>query len=134
MSSHDPVLTNLVLPAAAQVCSKEKYSYTYQDFLQSKVIWEEEKIGDYQNLTTKILSGYESYFPTPEFIPLKCQLYSELLGKAAECPLTPDPVNQLRRPSILHSFTRLGNTFRKHSIPGKKEGKPRYSGNPAFLK
>ena len=105
MSSHDPVLTNLVLPAAAQVCSKEKYSHRYQDFHQSKVIWEEEKIGDYQSLTSKILSEYESYFSTPEFIPLKCQLYSELLVKAAEISLDTrpsKPAKKAKHPPQLH--------------------------------
>ena len=60
MSSHDPVLTNIVIPSSVQVCSKEKYSHTYTEFHQPRVIWEEEKIGGYQKLTSKLLSEYEA--------------------------------------------------------------------------
>ena len=38
----------------------------------------------YQTVVKKALLDYETFFEGPEFIPLKCQLYSELLVRAAE--------------------------------------------------
>ena len=70
---------------------QEKYSHTYTDFNQAWVVWDKERVGDYQDLTAKVLSEYEAYFPTPEFVPLKCQLYSDLLVKAADISLDTTP-------------------------------------------
>ena len=91
LSSHDPVLCNLVTPCTEQAPQQEKYSHTYTDFKKSCLVWNKDNIPKYQALAGKLLSECDSYFTTRDFIPLKCQLYSDLLVRASEISLDTRP-------------------------------------------
>ena len=47
-SSHDPVFATLLVPGANHTSGLEKYSHTYSDFTQTRVIWDENNLDDYQ--------------------------------------------------------------------------------------
>ena len=97
LSSHDPVIAILTVPSTNQTPKQELYEHTYSDFKQSKIIWSVDKIPEYQALANKVLSEYETLFPSPDCIPLKCQLYSELLVKTAEICFDTLPNRPARR-------------------------------------
>ena len=83
-SSHDPVTAILMVQSENSEHVSDLYSHTYSDFSQKKIIWDQDKLQEYQSIAAKALSDCESYFPSAEFIPLKCQLYSDLFVKSAE--------------------------------------------------
>jgi hypothetical protein len=59
------------------------HSDTYSDYNRVKVLWEKSDISQYQVLAGSFLSQAESYFDSQEYIPLKCNMYSNLLVTAA---------------------------------------------------
>ena len=134
LSSHDPVLCTLITPRTRQPCTVERFSHSYTDFRQAKLRWEEDRIPKYQALAGKLLSECESYFPSPEFIPLKCQLYSDLLVKAAEVSVdisTTSPAKRAKYPPILHqAWQHLSKMYKIWKISGK----PRSQYNSLFVK
>ena len=125
-SSHDPIFASLLVPSLDLPTTKtDQYSHSYTDFTQSKVIWSENKIQEYQCVAAKILAEYEEFFKTPEFIPLKCQLYSNLLVKAAEVCLEMKkntPEKKPRYPPRLHqAWMHLRRCFKIWKITGKRK-------------
>ena len=80
-SRHDPVLATLLIPSSDDTKRSEKYSHTFTDFIQPRVVWDGDDLDEYQTNAADVLTEFESFFPTPEFIPLKCHLYSDLLVK-----------------------------------------------------
>ena len=131
-SSHDPVTAILAVPCAVEVCKQVKHNHTYTEFSQTRVIWKEENIGEYQRLAAKALSEYESFFHTPEFIPLKCELYSELLVKSSEVCLETKPSiipkKKKHSPRIHQAWQHLQRTFKIW----KQDGKPKDPDNTNF--
>ena len=82
LSSHDVLTTNLSIPFTAN--PKSKYEHTYCKINRKKVIWNEEHIPAYQTLAAKALSDASEFWDSPEYIPLLCSLFSNLLVKCAE--------------------------------------------------
>ena len=72
LSSHDPVLGMLAVPCADSGSRQEKYSHTYTEFSIAKVMWDEDNLEKYQHAAASVLTEFESFFPTSEYIPLKC--------------------------------------------------------------
>ena len=132
-SSHDPVMATLSVPSHEITVRKEKYSHTYSEFTKSRVIWNENNLDTYQRTAGQILSEYEQLFREPDFIPLKCQLYSELLVKAGEiCLETKSPRIDKKVqhcPQVHHAWKHLQKYFKIW----KKEGKPRAASNPSYM-
>ena len=134
LSSHDPVLTTLVIPRDTQVCLQEKYADTYTAFTQTRIVWKAEDIPTYQALAAKFLSECEAFFSSSDFLPLKCQLYSELLVKAAEISLGTKPCMPIAKkfysPRVHQAWQHLQKLFKIW----KHDEKPRDKGNIAFLR
>ena len=126
-SSHDPVLSTLLVACSGKTKSENYYSDTYTEFTRSRVIWDEANIDNYQTVAAQILQEYESFLPTPEFIPLKCQLYSELLVKSAEICLDSKPVRKgcKSRPSpqVNQAWKHLQKCIKLWKKSGKKRDK-----------
>ena len=80
-SAHDVLLSVLSIPSTPPVTST--YSGTYEEYRRSKVDWSGSDNNTYQDYADSILVLAESWFPDPEFIPLKCELYSRLLVNSA---------------------------------------------------
>ena len=109
------------------------YTHTYTRFEQAKIIWNEENVQDYQHLAGQVLADFEEFFPTPEFIPLKCQLYSDLLVRSADLTMDTRP---LPTPNKFRSSPRIHNAWahlRKYFYIWKKAGKPRDQTNKTYL-
>ena len=56
LSSHDPILTKVMLEDTAGDNKESKFAKTYSEFKPEKIIWEEGRIPDYQNLASQALS------------------------------------------------------------------------------
>ena len=132
-SCHDPLSASLCVLSPEIPKRKEQYTHTYTKFEQARIIWNEEKIKDYQKLAGQVLADFEAFFPTPEFTPLKCQLYSDLLVKSAELTMDTKPVQSASKirpsPQIHHAWTHL----RKYFNIWKNAGRPRDPDNCIYL-
>ena len=123
-SSHDPV-TAILRVHGAELQPGGVYSHTYTDFTQHKVIWDPGKLHNYQEAAGTALATYSDMFHLPEHIPLKCELYSNLLVKAAELHMDLKPEKQhsrkmLKSPPIIHqAWVKLRSAYNTW----KKEGK-----------
>ena len=124
LSSHDPVIGNILVQHTPQTTKQGLYKHTYTDFDQNRIIWRDEKVAEYQTLANKALSEYEAWFPTPDFIPLKCQLFSELLVKTAEICFDIRPSTTSRRPNHVQDCIRHGNISRDVIKSGKMVENP----------
>ena len=126
-SSHDPVSATLQYPAAESNPTFNLYSHTYSDFLRKRIIWDQDNLEQYQVTAGRILSEYDDIFSLPEHIPLKCELFSTLLVKAAELCLESKPAiiknNSKSKPSPkLHSaWQHLEKTFNVWKNLGKNK-------------
>ena len=133
LSCHDPVIATLSIPSSEKRNKSSRYSHTFSEFKQPRVVWPQEPSPVYQHLADKALTEYEQYFPTSEFLPLKCQLYSELLVKAAELSLEIKPVVPARKtnptPQLHHAWKHLHKVYKTW----KNEGKPREPCSFSFL-
>ena len=131
LSSHDVLTTTLTIPAPKN--PRSKYEQTYTKFNRRKVVWKEEYIADYQALSSKALSDALDFWDSPEYIPLLCSLFSNLLVKAAELVFevkeskvkTEKAVSRKHRaaqqnPKKMHrNLRKLANPLRKAIQPGK---------------
>ena len=81
-SCHDLLQSCLALPLMSSE-QRSTHSDTYSDYNRVKVLWEKSDTSKYQVLAGSFLSQAESYFDSPEYIPLKCNMYSNLLVTAA---------------------------------------------------
>ena len=134
-SSHEPVSANLQVVCPDQSTNQEKYTHTYTDFEQPRIIWDEKYLESYQNISDKVLQDYESLFNSPEFIPLKCQLYSDLLVKSAELCFprksNPPAVRKSRPPPKVHqAWKHLDKCFKIW----KKEGKVKTTNSVSYTR
>ena len=134
LSSHDPVLGELTIPCADSGSRQEKYTHTYTDFSPSKVVWDEDNLSNYQDAAARVLTEFESFFQAPEYIPLKCQLYSDLLVKSAE--LFVETRSHKSRSKHQHSpqIHQAWQHLRKSFNCWKREGKPRNPDSCSLLK
>ena len=87
-SSHDPVFAKLILPSSGKTSKQDRFIQTYTPFRPTKILWDKTNLENYQKIAEEALQKYENIFNSPEYIPLKCQLYSDLLVKSAELCFT----------------------------------------------
>ena len=132
-SCHDPVFMTLRTPFQSTE-KLEKYTGTYTKFEKSKISWKDIDIKQYQKLARSALSYFETFFPSAEFIPVKCRMYSELLVKAAELSTTKLKPRQLHRKNthsskVHHAWKHL----QKQYCIWKNEGKPRQNECESYL-
>ena len=135
-SSHEPVLAKLQLHVSHPTAARSDYSHTYTAFTQQRVIWDTAKLDNYQHTAAKALSDYDKMFPLAEHIPLKCELFSSILVKAAELCMEVKPANttprKKKKPSaVLHNaWLRLRKAFNAWKAGGKQKSQ----GNSSFVK
>ena len=133
-SGHDPVLGALwTLCTETTNIQSSKYSHTYTNFKQTKITWNDKNLEQYQVVAAQALTEYETFFDAPEFIPLKCQLYSEILVRAAEMCLGVKSRGQNKKskvsPQIHQAWAHLHKCFKIW----KNEGKIKCPSNSSFL-
>ena len=124
LSSHDPVSVSLQVPSSSTTTPEPDYTHTYTDFIQQKIVWETDRLNMYQETAAKFLLHYEVMFPLPEHIPLKCELYSNILVKAAElCLKIKSEKKRLGSNKPSHTLHQAWLRLRKLLKKWKKGGK-----------
>ena len=133
LSSHDLVIAKFTLPSSEIRNKNSKHSHTFSEFKETRVVWPQEPSPEYQQLADQALTNFEQYFPTPEFLPLKCQLYSDLLVRAGELSLKIKPVRSAKKacptPQLHHAWKHLHKCYKLW----KYQGKPRDHCSISFL-
>ena len=134
LSSHDPVHAALQLPLQQINDKTSKYDQSYSDFNHKKIVWTKNNLVKFQELAAMALTKYEKLFSLPEHIPLKCDLFSRLLVKAAEMSM--DVKSDKKRlkfrskpsPALHQAWLKL----RKYFNAWKWQGKPRDDESKSF--
>ena len=75
-SAHDVVAASIEILKIDEPKETAEFSGTYSKFNQKRIIWDTKKMNDYQSMSSDFLSKCNEMFPNPEFIPLKCSMYS----------------------------------------------------------
>ena len=127
LSSHDPVTATLHLSTKVHSAANTDYSDTFTDFTQEKVIWDTTKLAMYQDTVALALTQYDAMFPLPEHIPLKCELFSNLLVKSGEMTMELKPVKKKNKsrmklkpsPSLHQAWQKLQKAFKIWKSNGK---------------
>ena len=83
LSSHDPIIATIVVSDKSEKF-ESKYSNTYTEFNRQKIIWDESKMNEYQELAANALSNASKYWDTPETIPILSRIISDLLVKCGK--------------------------------------------------
>ena len=129
LSSHDPITASIVLQVKAEE-NKSEYSNSYTDFNREKVLWDAEKMTQYQELATQALAGASEYWDTPESIPLLCSLFSNLLVKCAKMVFTTSSSKKSGAPKCSNKILQAEQALTKAFKKWKNAGKPPARTNP----
>ena len=133
LSSHDALISSISIPTKKPM--KSKYDSTYSQFNREKVIWDDDKIEEYQMLAAKALSDASKYWSTPECIPLLCSLYSNLLVTSAKLVFKIKTVGKLNaKPTKSKRVEAAENNLEKQFEYWKRAGRPMSKENSARLK
>lgn len=129
LSSHDVVHSTLKVPKKSLDKENENlFSHTYKPFEQKRIIWDLDNTKAYETASNKILRDMEDTFDTPECIPLKCELYSNLLVTCAEKTLK-IKASTTRKPKMKFShrqnqaWKRFNKSYRVWCTSGKLRDK-----------
>ena len=131
LSSHDPIETSISISLETHGKSSN-YTSTYLDFKREKIIWQDDKIPKYQELTAKALEGALDYWDSPETLPLLSSLVSNLLVRCATMVFKSRSLNfekSPKRPSLKHRQAQ--NVLKRCFEQWKKAGKPDSKADPS---
>ena len=131
LSSHDPIMTttSICTDISTKSCS---HTHTYSDFRRQKIVWDQQKLPEYQKLASQALSGAVKYWDKPESLPHLSSLVSKLLVTCATLVFdskTSNPMKSPRKPSL--KTRQAQNMLKKTFFEWKKCGKPSSKENPA---
>ena len=124
LSSHDPIETtvNVQLDTPSK---SSKYSNTYSEFKRQKIVWDKDKLSEYQDLSSQALSDALNYWDFPESLPLLSSLVSKLLVTCASLVFDSRTPSQSSRPKKSSLALRQAqNILKKAWNEWKKAGKP----------
>ena len=112
---------------------ESKFSNTYTEFKNERIIWDESKLGEYQQLAAQALTDASEYWEAPETIPLLSSLYSDLLVKCArltfETKASKKPFALKSPKKVVQAEQILSKAFKKW----KKAGRPSSTSDPVRL-
>ena len=130
LSSHDPIVSGTSI--AIEICNKSsKYSHTYTEFKRKKIIWDEAKLPEYEELASHALSDALSYWKTPESLPHLSSLVSRLLVTCASLVFESRSSRSLCSARKLPLEIRQANNVVKKTFEAwKKAGKPSSKSDP----
>ena len=125
LSSHDPVSVSLCIPTHPPSTEDINFTHTYTDIHQQRITWDADTMDKYQHTAAKALLQYEKMFPLPEHIPLKCELYSSILVRAAElcCKAKSEKRNVVKKNKPSHALHQAWLKLQKHFKKWKMGGK-----------
>ena len=85
LSAHDVITSSIsVTRDLSSVTNESLFSHTYKPHEIKHVVWDAGDTTRYRAETDIALKSMEVAFNSPEFVPLKCELYSRLLVNCAE--------------------------------------------------
>ena len=131
LSSHDVLTATLSIPLPRH--TEGNHSNSYSSFKRRKVVWNEEGLPKYQAFSHKALSDALDFWDSPEYIPLLCSLFSNLLVRSAELVFEVKQSEKSRNKqtvskAVLTAQKKLKSLHRKW----KKDGKPQDRLDPAW--
>ena len=134
LSSHDPINTTVNVQLEKKT-NDGKYSHTYSKFDREKIVWDDSRLPEYQQLAAKALTDAIHFWNSPETIPLLTSLLSKLLVKCATMVFQTKSSkfqNHLyKKPT---KRIKLAQDALKHSFRNwKKAGKPNSRAEPTRL-
>ena len=128
LSSHDPITTTIAVKDISEK-QNSKFSDTYTEFNREKIIWEESKMAEYQELAGQALTDASKFWDTPETIPLLISLSSNLLVKCAKMIFTTKSSNfstALKSSKNMQHAEKF-NRWKRAGKPSSKSDPSRYA-------
>ena len=125
LSAHDPLVSTLQVRESLSKPDGNKFSHTYTKFDQLRVNWDDQNLDKYKHITDEVLLEFDKMFPLPQHIPLKCELFSNLLVKCAELSLVTKHIDRIPKknkkssPILHHTWQVLRKCFKKWKEGGK---------------
>ena len=130
LSAHDPVTINVDIASDPEIIGG-KFTSTYTEFNRKKVVWDDSKISEYQNLVEKALDEASVQWKNPEFIPFLCSLYPRLIVQCAEMVFeTKSAVTKTKAQKPHSLLVRAQNLVNSRFRKWKRAGKPTGKNNP----
>ena len=131
LSSHDPIKATMNVQLEASQ-DKNKFSQTYSNFERKKIIWDESKLLQYQQLAAKALSDASNLFDAPETTPLLSSLFSTLLVQCATMAFDTksSKYNDSRHKTPSKKIKRAQETLKHCFRIWKRAGKPASKADP----
>ena len=128
LSSHDPITSSLVVKNTSEK-QESKFSKTYSAFNRKKIIWEDSKLTQYQQLAAQALQEASLFWDKPEAIPLLCSLFSNLLVKCSVLVFNTKSMVKRKGPrrskTIIQAEAKLSRAFKAW----KRAGRPKAQSN-----
>ena len=135
LSAHDVVNSSIRIDKRSSTNHAEnQYDHTYTPFIVKQILWNDENIKAYKLSSNGILKEMEETFNDPEFIPLKCELYSKLLVTCAEKTVKVKPTKAKTTQKQKFSFRQnlAWSQFDRAYKLWRSAGKPRDKLNLAY--
>ena len=128
LSSHDPLLSSVRIAMPEK--SHSRFSHTYSNFNLERIIWDTNKIPEYQNMASQALSQAIQYWNTPETTPLLCSLLPSLLVKCAKLVFQTKTMGGPRKFRESKAVLRAEKDLTREHRKWKRAGKPLSSADP----
>ena len=132
LSSHDVLSLSLSVPLPQTPASK--YEHTYKKFNRKRVVWREENLAEYQELSSSALSDALEFWDAPEFIPLLCSLFSNLLVKSAELVFEIKQTKKAKYTEVPVKVRAAEKDLKNKHNNWKKSGRPQDKQDPSWQK
>ena len=122
LSSHDLLISSLKVPQIEK--HDPKFAHTYSEFITERIIWDNNKVPEYQELASKALSEAAEFWSAPEATPLLCSLVPSLLVKCAKLVFNTKPPGKLKKMLKSKTIRQAEQLLTREHRKWKKAGKP----------
>ena len=135
LSAHDVISSSLnVARDSFSGANENVFTHTFTPYEVKHIVWDGGDTTPYRDATDIALKHMEEVFNEPEFIPLKCELYSRLLVTCAEGTLKVKTSRTRKSRSLKFSKrqNKAWKEFDKSFKAWSKAGKPRSETNHLY--
>ena len=135
LSAHDVIPSSLnVARDSFSGANENVFTHTFTPYEVKHIVWDGGDTTPYRDATDIALKHMEEVFNEPEFIPLKCELYSRLLVTCAEGTLKVKTTRTRKSRSLKFSKrqNKAWKEFDKSFKAWSKAGKPRSETNHLY--
>ena len=133
-SSHDVILSTLQVNLGTDE-KGGKFTHTYSDFKREKIVWDDVNLEQYKEMSSAALVRANKFFNTAECIPLKYELFSNLLVSAAKLCSYSKPKKKIpiQPPGISGNLRKAKMLYKKNFQIWKCNGRPRCKSDESYL-